>query len=326
MAGRAESQASANVDGQQGPVVIFGGGGFVGRALAEELLARGHRVRVAQRYPRRAFMVKALGSLGQVQFVAADVTRADTVAAAVNGASAVVNLVGLLKGAMQAAHVDGARNVAQASAAAGVRALVHMSALGADASSPADYARTKGEGEAAVRLAFPAATVTRPSVIFGPDDQFTNRFAGLVGCGPIVPVIRGDVKFQPVSVTDVARAIATAIDNPAAHGGRTYELGGPDVLSLTEINQFIAQEVGRAPAFVPVPDGAARLLALLTGWAPGAPITRDQLRLLETDNIVAPGASTLADLGIVATPIAAAAPTWLTRYRRHGRFTKPVNA
>lgn len=312
--------------GEQGPVVIFGGGGFVGRQVAQELLQRGYRVRIAQRDPRKAFEVKALGSLGQVQFVAADISRRASVDAAVVGASAVINLVGLLKGPMQAVHVDGARNVAEASAKAGVVTLVHMSALGADAASNATYARTKGEGEAAVSQAFPGAAIIRPSVIFGQNDQFTNRFASLLSGCSIVPVIRGEVKFQPVFVGDVAHAIANIVDQPEALAGRAYELGGPDVFSMAEINQWLASEIRRDPVFVNVPDGAASLLATLTGWAPGAPITSDQLRMLSKDNLVSAQAQTLSDLGIEATPMAVAAPGWLTRYRKSGRFAARVHA
>ncbi|WP_443971300.1 complex I NDUFA9 subunit family protein [Sphingobium sp. CR28] len=310
----------------QGPVVIFGGGGFVGRQVAQELLQRGYRVRIAQRDPRSAFQVKALGGLGQVQFVAADVARPESVAAAVVGASAVVNLVGLLKGPMQVAHVDGARNVAEATALAGMPVLVHMSAIGADAGSDAIYARTKGEGEAAVRRAFPSATIVRPSIIFGRDDQFTNRFAGLIAALPIVPVIRGAVKFQPVHVGDVARAIANLVEDAGAHAGTTYEFGGPDILTLSQINSWLAQETGRSPMFVPVPDAAACALATLTGWAPGAPITADQFRMLQTDNVVAPGSKGLSDLDIEPTPLASVAPAWLSRFRKHGRFSSRVSA
>jgi uncharacterized protein YbjT (DUF2867 family) len=307
-------------------VTLFGGGGFVGRVLAQALFERGWRVRIAQRHPSRAFAVKALGGLGQTQFVAADITRADSVTRAVAGADAVVNLVGLLKGDFDRVHVTGARHVAEASAATGVGALVHISAIGAATDSPSAYGRTKSEGEAAVRAAFAAASIMRPSLIFGQDDQFTNRFAQLIRLSPVVPVIAGNTKFQPVFVSDVARAIAAAVTHPADHAGRTYELAGPDILSMSEINSWLAETTGRHRTFVPMPDSAARLLATLTGWAPGAPITRDQLAMLAKDNVADPALPGLAAFGIRATPMDAVAPQWLTAYRKHGRFSDRVRA
>ncbi|HZV56492.1 MAG TPA: sugar nucleotide-binding protein [Sphingobium sp.] len=311
---------------EAGTVVLFGGGGFVGRAVAQALFARGYRVRIAQRTPRLAYAVRALGGLGYTQFVACDITDADAVARATQGACAAVNLVGLLKGNMKAVHVEGARNVAQAAAAAGLSTLVHVSAIGADPQAAAVYGRTKGEGEAAVRAAYPAATIVRPSIIFGQDDQFTNRFARLVSAAPVVPVIRGETKFQPVSVGDVAAAIALAVADPGRFGGETYELAGPDTLSLAQIMTWIATETGRSPAFLPVPDALARPLAALTGWAPCAPITLDQFRMLLHDNVAAPDGQGFAAFDIRPTPMAALAPAWLTRYRRNGRFarTAPV--
>ncbi len=299
---------------------LFGGGGFVGRAIAEELFARGWRVRIAQRDPRRAFAVKALGRIGQMQFVAADVARPDSVARAVAGSDAVINLVGILQGNFDAVHVAGARNVAEAAARAGAASLVQISAIGADAASPSAYGRSKAAGEAAVREAFPGATIVRPSIIFGRDDGFTNRFAQLIRALPLVPVIAGATKLQPVFVGDVAEAVAAAATDPGAHAGRTYELGGPDVMSMAEINQWLADTIGRERSFLPVPDGAARALAALTGWAPGAPITSDQLAMLSRDNVVAAGAEGFAAFGIRPRPMAAVAPEWLVAYRKHGRF------
>ncbi len=309
-----------------GTVVLFGGGGFVGRAVAQALFARGDRVRIAQRAPRQAYAVRALGGLGYTQFVACDITDPEAVSRALQGASAAVNLVGLLKGDMKAAHITGARNVAQAAAGAGLAALVHVSAIGADPQADAVYARTKGEGEAAVRAAFPAATIVRPSIIFGQDDQFTNRFARLVSAAPVVPVIRGDAKFQPVSVADIARAIALAVADPARFGGETYELAGPDTLTLAQIMAWIAGEAGRSPTFVRVPDALARPLAALTGWAPGAPITLDQFKMLLRDTVAAPDAKGFAAFGIHPAPMAALAPAWLMRYRRNGRFARTAHA
>lgn len=307
-------------------VTLFGGGGFIGRALAQELFSRGWRVRIAQREPRRAFAVKALGVLGQTQFASADVTKPESVARAVAGSDAVVNLVGLLKGDFQGAHVDGAANIAKACAAAGVSALVHVSAIGADPESPSAYGRTKAAGEAAVRAAFPAATIVRPSILFGRDDAFTNRFAGLIRALPVVPVIAPDTKLQPIFVADVAKALAEAVTAAHAHAGKTYEIGGPDVLTMAQVNEWLAGAIGREMSFVPVPTGVAGLLATLTGWAPGAPITSDQLAMLAKDNVADTALPGLAALGVTPTPMAAVAPAWLTAYRKHGRFGDQARA
>lgn len=303
-----------------GLVTLFGGGGFLGRYVAQELLRRGVRVRIAQRVPRDAWFIKTLGGLGQTQFVAADIGRPETVARALDGADAAVNLVGLLAGDFKAAHVEGARNVAQAAAAANLAALVQVSAIGADPESPSAYGRTKGEGEQAVRAAFPSATIIRPSVVFGPEDQFVNRFARMAQMLPVVPVVRGSAKFQPVHVADVARAIATAVLDPASHGGHCYELGGPDVISMTELNRIIAEGMGREPSLVEIPDAVASAMARFGGWMPGAPITWDQWLMLQKDNVAAPGAKSFPALGIEPVSLAATAPEWLVQYRRHGRF------
>jgi len=314
------------------PVVVFGGGGFLGRQVAQELLSRGYRVRIAQRNPLSAVAIRSLGNMGQTQFVAADITKADQVRAALAGADTAINLVGLLRGPMQAAHVDGARNIAEAATALGIGALVHVSAIGADSASPSAYGRTKGEGEEAVSAAFPKATILRPSILFGQDDQFTNRFAQLIVTGssmPVlraVPVIRGQARFQPAYVGDVARAIALAVEEPGRFGGQRYELGGPDIVSLDEINRWIAEQIGRDVRFLPVPDGAAKALASVTGWAPCAPITRDQFQMLLGDTIVAKGAKGFAAFGIRPGPLAAFAPAWLTQYRRKGRFGATARA
>ncbi|WP_312487633.1 complex I NDUFA9 subunit family protein [Sphingomonas sp.] len=296
-------------------VTLIGGGGFLGRYVARELMRDGTRVRVAQRDPRQAYFLRTQGGLGQTQFVAADITRPDTVARAVEGADAVVNLVGVMGGKMQAVHVEGARTVAEAARAAGVAALAHVSAIGADANGQAAYARSKGAGEAAVRQAFPNATILRPSIVFGREDQFVNRFAGMVSA-PVVPILRAGVKFQPVFAGDVGEAIAAALRDPEAHGGRTYELGGPDVISMGELVRWIAKTLGRTPHFLELPDTAGALLARV----PGSPITRDQWLMLQQDNVVAAGAPGLAELGVTPEPLAAVAPDYLVRFRKAGRF------
>jgi NADH dehydrogenase len=307
-------------------VTVFGGGGFLGRYVAQELLRLGARVRVAERDPSDAYFLKPLGGLGQTQFVAADIGKPASVARAVQGSTAVINLVGILKGKFDAVHVDGARTVAKAAAAAGAKAFVQISAIGADAAADSAYARSKGEGEAAVRAAFPAATIIRPSILFGPEDGFVNRFASMIARTPVLPVMRGAARFQPAWVVDVARAIAKAALDPAAYGGRIYELGGPQVLTMAELNRWIAGAIGHEPSFVELPDGVAAGMARLGGWLPGAPITWDQWLMLQQDNVASPGAVGFDAFGIDPAPLAAIAPKWLVRYRKHGRFSLSASA
>ena len=301
-------------------VTVFGGSGFVGRYIVRDLLAAGVRVRIAARTPSDGWFLKTQGNLGQVQFVAADICEPESVARAVAGADAVVNLVGILKGNFEALQLTGARNVAVTAASAGCTAMVQMSAIGADPNSPSRYGKSKGEGEAAVLAAFPTATILRPSIVFGREDSFVNRFAQLIGILPVVPIIRGSAKFQPVFVGDVARAVIAALSDPAAHGGKIYELGGPTVISMGALNRWIARATGQRRAFLPVPDALAGTMANALGWLPGAPMTRDQWLMLQSDNVVV-GADGLTALGIAATPIEAVADGWLVQYRRHGRFT-----
>ncbi|MFN3474320.1 MAG: complex I NDUFA9 subunit family protein [Blastomonas sp.] len=301
-------------------ITIFGGGGFLGRHITQHLTAAGARVRIAQRNIRIAQDVKPLGNLGQTQLVAADITKPESVARAVHGADAVINLVGILKGDFDAIHHVGAGNVAKAAAAAGCAALVHVSAIGADASSKSAYGRSKAHGEAAVRAAFPTATILRPSIVFGRDDQFVNRFAGLIASLPVVPIIGGKAKFQPVYVDDVAQAVTMSLADPARFGGQLFELGGPEAISMAELNARIAREIGADRSFIAMPDGISSLMAGLTGWLPGAPITRDQWAMLQTDNVVAPGAAGLEAFGIAPTPMAAVIGEYLVRFRKHGRF------
>lgn len=301
-------------------VTVFGGGGFVGRYVAQSLYPSGVRVRIAQFDARKAFFLKPLGALGQTQFAAVDIRNPAQVAAAVKNSDAVINLVGVLKGDLQGLHVDGARNLAQAAAAAGVRALVHVSAIGADPESPSAYGRTKGEGELAVRAAFPSATVIRPSIVFGREDNFINRFAGMARLLPVLPVLRGSARFQPVYAADLGKAITAAALEPQRHGGKTYEIGGPQVVSMRELNQWILRSTGYPRPLLEIPDAAGRLLARFGGWLPGAPITWDQWLMLQGDAVPAPGSEGLETFGIPATPLAAVSEGWLTSYRRNGRF------
>ena len=296
-------------------ITIFGGGGFLGRYVAQTLLGQGARVRVACRNANSANYIKPLGNLGQVQLMEADVRKPASVARAVMDADAVVNLVGSFAD-MNAVQNIGAGVVAKAAADAGVKAVVHISAIGADAHSNAEYGQSKAGGEAAVHAAFPSAVILRPSIVFGREDQFINRFAGLIRMLPVVPVIGAATRFQPVFVGDVAKAVAAAL---AHQDGHVLELGGPEIFSMMGLNRWIARAIGRAPVFVEVPDIAAKMLAKGTGWMPGAPITEDQYKMLGSDNVVT-GTDGLAAYGIVPTPIDVIAADWLDIYRKHGRF------
>jgi NADH dehydrogenase len=308
------------MDARDRVITLFGGGGFLGRYAAQALLRTGARLRIVQREPRRAYFLKPLAAVGQIQFAGADIRDSGAVAAAVQGSDAVVNLVGILKGDFEGVHVTGARHVAEAAAAAGARALVHVSAIGADPESESRYGRSKGEGEAAVRSAFPAATLLRPSILFGREDNFVNRFAGLARLAPVLPVISGRTRFQPVYAADVGQAVADSALDPRRHGGQTYELGGPQVLTMRELMEWIGGATGHVRPLIDVPDPVARLLAKATGWLPGAPITWDQWLMLRRDNVVSPGAMGREAFGLRGTPLAAVAEGWLTSYRRHGRF------
>ncbi|WP_420607391.1 complex I NDUFA9 subunit family protein [Novosphingopyxis sp.] len=308
-------------------VTIFGGGGFLGRYVCEELLRAGYRIRVAQRDPSNAVGIKPLGGLGQTQFVACDITKKVSALRAARGSDAIVNLCGAFADRGEEVNRDGAGYIAEAAAEIGARALVHVSAIGADPESESIYGQTKGEGEQRVMKAFPNATIMRPSIIFGPDDNFLNRFANLIRLSPMVPVIGAKTKFQPVFAGDVAAAIRVAVSEPFSHQGKSYELGGPERLSMLELNRWIAQEIGAERLFIEVPHLAAFALTLGTRWLPHPPITEDQLTMLNRDNVVAEGAQGLRELGVEPTPLAAVAPDYLVKYRRHGRFgRKPRTA
>lgn len=302
-------------------VTIFGGSGFLGRHTVRALARAGYRIRIATRHPNRAFFLRPLGSVGQIDFVKCDVADEESVARAMLGAQSVVNLTGILfeKGqTFEEVQADGAANIAKAAAAAGVAALVHVSAIGADAESAAAYAVTKAEGEANVREAFPNAVILRPSIIFGPEDGFFNKFAEMARFFPALPLIGGGrTRFQPVFVGDVAQAILAALSR---QDGRTYELGGPSVYSFKELMQLILRETGRKRALVPVPFGIAFLKAAFLQLLPNPLLTIDQVKLLKKDNVVSPTASGLADLGITPTSVEAVIPSYLWRYRAKGEY------
>lgn len=298
-------------------VTLIGGGGFVGRYVAQALLKTGARVRIVQRDPRSAWFLKPLGGLGQTQFVAGDIRKPDSLARALAGSDAVVNLAGAFGREADAINALGAENAAKAAATAGARAFVQISAIGADADAKSDYGRSKGEGEALVRAAFPAATILRPSFIFGREDQFVNRFAGLIARAPAVPVLRGAMRMQPVYVADVAASAVKAVADPASFGGKTLELGGPEVMTFTQFHRRLADAIGRHPLLIDLPDFAGASIATL-GFLPGMPISWDQWLMLQTDNVAAEDG--LAQLGVTPTLLGAVAPGWLVQYRRHGRF------
>ncbi|PLR18875.1 complex I NDUFA9 subunit family protein [Caulobacter zeae] len=314
----------------QGLVTVFGGSGFVGSQVVRALAKSGYRVRVAVRQPNLAYRMRMLGDVGQIEVIQANVRNAPSVARALEGAEAAVNLVGVLwesgRQQFQSLHAMGAKTVAEQAAAAGVKRLVQVSAIGANADSAAKYARTKAEGEAAVRAAFPTATIVRPSVVFGQDDKFFNKFGQMAASAPALPLVGGGAtKFQPVFVGDVAAAIAKIIATPGAQG-QTYELGGPAVYSFKELLELVLTETGRARALAPLPWPIAGLVgklgdiqASILPLAP--PLTTDQVALLKAgDNVVAPGAKGLSDLGIVPTAVEAVVPSYLYRYRKGGQY------
>ncbi len=278
------------------------------------LAAAGDRVRVAVRDPEGAHFLKPMGNVGQIHAVAANLRHEGSIKAAVAGADAVVNLVGTLAPRSFAAlHIEGPRRIAAAVKAAGVQSLVHMSALGADAASRSSYARTKAAGEVAVREAFPAAVILRPSLVFGPEDQLFNRFAALTGLSPVLPVI-GTAKFQPAYVGDVADAIMKGLADPSL-AGKTFELGGPHVYTMREIMAMVLKYTGRRRPLIGVPTWLAALEALWLQFVPGAPLTPDQVRLLGIDNVVTAGQPGFAELGIAPAAAEAIVPTYLARFR-----------
>lgn len=297
-------------------VTIFGGSGYIGNYVAQSLLSRGARLRLASRNPQKGFDLKPLANLGQLQFMPCNITRESHVAAALDGASHVVNLVGAFDGNLDALMGEAPGTIGRIAAANGVKALVHVSAIGADAASPTAYGRTKAQGEQNVLAAFPTATVLRPSIVFGKDDNFLNLFGGMIELLPVLPVFGPEAKLQLVYADDVAEAVAVALEHPEAHGGRTYELGGPEQLSMMDIHQRIAAAQGRKRTFLAVPDGLSATFAAL----PGTPMSRDQWALLKGGNVVADGALGLADLGIEAKPLGLFLDKWMLRFRKHGRF------
>jgi uncharacterized protein YbjT (DUF2867 family) len=309
-------------------VTIFGASGFLGRHIVRALANDGWRIRAAMRRPNTAHFLTPMGRVGQIQLFKANVTDDAAVDSALRGADAAINLVGVLyQGGSQrfhALHAEAAERIARLAVAHGTTRLLHVSALGANADSSSIYARTKAEGEARARAAFPGSTILRPSIVFGPEDDFFNRFAFLARISPALPLIGGGcTRFQPVYVGDVARTACVALADPAT-AGKTYELGGPEVMTLKEVMELVLKEVHRKRLLVPVPFGLARLQAAVLGLAPKPLLTLDQVRMLQQDNVVSDGALGLRDLGIVPTAAEAILPSYLWRFRREGEF-EPVS-
>ena len=313
--------------GDKGLVTIFGGSGFLGNHVTQAVARLGYRVRVAVRRPDLAGEVRMFGTQGQVQPVQANVRNRESVFRAVHGADIVINLSGILhesgRQRFMAVHAMGAKHVAEAAAAAGATTLIHMSALGADAESQSAYARSKAMGEQEVLKAFPKAVIVRPSLVFGRDDGFFNLFGTIAHLSPVVPVIGGKSRFQPVYVGDVAEAIAAAVAG-AAKPGTIYELGGPEIETMRELLERILAESGRRRVLLPIPNGLAKFTGSIAQLMPWKLFSADQAVLLQQDNIVSEEATkqkrTLAGLGIAATAMDVVLPTYLWRFRKHGQF------
>lgn len=320
----------AALDEDKGLVTVFGGSGFLGRHVVRALLKRGWRVRAAVRRPDLAGHLQPLGMVGWVQPVQANLRNRPSVDRAVQGADAVVNLVAILaetgRQLFDTVHVFGGRAVAEATRAAGIDNLVHVSAIGADPDSPSDYARTKAQGEAAVFETIADAVIMRPSIIFGPEDNFFNQFAGMARFMPALPLIGGGhTRFQPVFVGDVAAAIADAVEGKAKPS-TIYELGGPEIKTFRECLELILEEIDRKRILLPLPWPLATLTGAILQYLPGKMLTLDQVRMLRSDNVVSEAARrekrTLAGLGIEATSVAAVVPSYLVRFRPRGQFER----
>ncbi|WP_108662494.1 complex I NDUFA9 subunit family protein [Acuticoccus kandeliae] len=311
-------------------VTVFGGSGFIGRYLVRSLARRGWRIRVAVRRPDLVGHLQPMGLVGQIQPIQANVRDPQAVRAAVAHADAVVNFVGILaqsrKQTFEGVHAEGARLVAEATREAGISRLVHMSALGADPESPAEYGRTKAAGEAAVREVLPETTILCPSIVFGPEDAFFNRFARMAKVSPFLPIIGDETRFQPVYVGDVGAFAAAAVDG-LVPAGKTYELGGPDIKTMRELIELMIDITHQKRKLVSLPFGLASLQAKIIELMPNAPLTTDQVEMLKADNVVSDLAieegRTLAAAGIAPHSLAAILPTYLWTYRRGGQFAEP---
>lgn len=297
-------------------VTVFGGSGYIGNYVAQSLLSRRARLRIASRNPERSHSLKPLANLGQLQFARCDIRNEDSLAAALQGSDYVVNLVGAFDGDLEELMGKAPGAMARIAKAHGAAAFVHVSAIGPDADSTAAYARGKALGEQLVLEAFPEATILRPSIVFGKDDNFLNMFGQMIEMAPMLPVFGPEAKLQLVYSDDVAEAVSIALEDPAEHGGHVYELGGPEQLTMMEINERIAAAQGRQRRFIAMPDGLSALFAAL----PLTPMSKDQWTLLKPGSTVSGAHRTFKELGIDPKPLGLFLDKWMTRFRRFGRF------
>ncbi len=311
---------SAKLDGKL--VAVMGGSGFIGQYTVQALLARGARVRLVSRNPERAHTLKPLANLGQLQFVRCDVRDQRNTSMVMAGADAVVNLVGTFDGDLTQVMGTSAGWMAEAAKKAGAKSFVQVSAIARDPEGESGYAQAKRQGEEAVLAHFPKATILRPSVLFGEDDNFINMFAGLISVMPILPVFGPEAELQPVHVDDIAEAIIRSLEAPSKHGGKIYELGGPEVLTMMSINERIAKAQQRKRAFIPVPDPLSKAFAMM----PLTPMSRDQWVLLSSGNVADDAMPGFKQLGIEPRPLGLYLDKWMVRYRKHGRFEARLSA
>ena len=311
-----DSRNGGPLDGKL--VAMTGGSGFLGRHVAQALLERGARVRIASREPNKAFSLRPLANLGQIEFMRCDVRDRAQVAAAVRGADAAVNLVGSFEGDLMKLICGGALRVAEAARDEGVGALVHISAIGAEADSPAEYAHAKAKAEEEVLAAFPRATILRPSLLFAENGGLVHLLAEVIATFPVVPVFAPQAKLQPLFVDDAADAVAAALADPARHGGKIYEIAGPEAIGMMALHRRIAAAQGRERYLIAMPDALSALFAAL----PGTPMNADQWTMLRQGNTASGGLPGLDRLGVQPRPLGLFLDRWMTRYRKHGRFSQ----
>jgi len=299
-------------------VVVTGGSGFLGQQVVQALLARGARVRLAARHPEKAYSLKPLGNLGQIQFAPCDISDKAGATRIVQGADAVVSLAGTFAGNLQRVMGEAPGWLAEAARAEGATAFAHVSAIADPGTedAPSPYGEAKRLGEERVLAAFPTASILRPSIMFGADDEFINMFAGIIARMPVLPVFGPEAKLQPLFVGDAAEAIVRALENPGKFGGKTFEIAGPEVVTMLDLNRRIAAAQGRDRTFLPMTDGLSALFASL----PGTPMSRDQWHQLKAGNVADPALPGMKALGITPRPLSLFLDKWMTRYRRHGRF------
>ena len=302
-------------------VTLIGGSGFFGAHIAQALLERGARVRIASRNPEKAFKLKPLANLGQIQFARCDAAKPDSIRAVLQGSDMAVYMVGAFKGDLRALQEVGAGVAAEEATRIRAEAFVHITAIGADPESEIGYARTKGRGEQLVLNAFPKATVLRPSILFATDDEFVNMLAGMISSLPSLPVFGPEAELQMLHVDDAADAVAVALANPSKHGGKTFEIGGPEAITMMDLHERIAKAQGRSRLFLPMPDAVSGAFSLL----PGSPMGRDQWKLLKAGNVPSGDYPGIEKLGINPRSLDLILDKWMVRYRKHGRFSAGLN-